>query len=67
MEMVLILILGICHISFSCITGKYRIHVINDLRSNTHAPNSSLPLRVHCVSRDDDIGFHILQTHNDLH
>ncbi|KAL1539747.1 hypothetical protein AAHA92_24194 [Salvia divinorum] len=31
------------------------------------APNSSLPLRVHCASGDDDIGFHTLYTHNDLH
>lgn len=50
------------------ITTNYEVHVFNELQAHTkYGPNSSLPLRVHCASGDDDIGYHTLPTHGDLH
>lgn len=67
------IVVGISHTTLALekkkcfITKYYEVHVINDLPSNTRAPNSSLPLRLHCASGDDDLGYHNLPTHGDYH
>ena len=53
--------------SCSVTNNFYEVHIINDLPSNTGAPNSSLPLHLHCASDDDDLGYHYLLTQRDFH
>lgn len=45
----------------------YEVHIINDLPSSISAPDSSIPLRLHCASGDDDLGYHTLHTQRDFH
>ncbi|KAL7148531.1 hypothetical protein ABFS83_06G184700 [Erythranthe nasuta] len=43
------------------ITAKQRVYIIS------HLPRDSEPLKLHCVSRDDDLGFHTLHTDEEFH
>ncbi|KAI5655989.1 hypothetical protein M9H77_24782 [Catharanthus roseus] len=41
-------------------TDKYTVHVISNLPSNRY------PLRIHCASGDDDLGYHNLSVNQDF-
>ncbi|KAM3198836.1 hypothetical protein P3L10_034425 [Capsicum annuum] len=45
------------HCAFS---SRYTVHIINKLRS--HSPN----LKIHCASKDDDLGYHTLSINQDF-
>ncbi|KAI3458753.1 hypothetical protein Pfo_015416 [Paulownia fortunei] len=40
---------------------RYEVHIINNL------PRRSAPLKLHCASRDDDLGYHTLPINQDFH
>ncbi|XP_057803731.1 S-protein homolog 5-like [Salvia miltiorrhiza] len=45
----------------ACITNRYEVHVTNKL------PPKSAPLKLHCASKNDDLGNHILSLNQEIH
>ena len=45
----------------ACVTQQETVYVINNL------PPNSAPLKLHCASKDDDLGYHTLSTNQDYH
>ncbi|PIN04744.1 hypothetical protein CDL12_22722 [Handroanthus impetiginosus] len=45
----------------SVLTYKHEVHIIRDL------PPGASPLKLHCASKTNDLGYHILSTNQDFH
>ena len=70
----IIIIISICGASSSHVVGPtcwwsidLEVHIINDLPSTIGAEDPPIPLRLHCASVDDDLGYHTLPTQRDFH
>lgn len=57
--LLLFIFAGVSHQCNIVFTPKHTLHFINEI------PNSQITLR--CRSKEDDLGFHTLKTHDDYH
>ncbi|PIN04743.1 hypothetical protein CDL12_22721 [Handroanthus impetiginosus] len=56
-----IIILQSCVSGCFFLTWKHEVHIIR------HFPPKSSPLKLHCASKNDDLGYQTLSTDQDFH